>query len=1398
MVMNRSLTSALFFALMAFAGVASAQIQLNFDAVEPTCHGFTNGSITVFATGGTGSYTYAWSNGANTATNAGIGAGTYSVTVTDAAQLSATASLDLGEPSAVVAAITSYNVDCSGSSGTLKATGFGGTPPYSYQWGGPNNSNNAEIAVIEPGNYFVTVTDSIGCQAVASFHVANRLTLEVNATDIPCAIYPDGGAIEAVVEGGLTPYTYNWSNGAHTQSQQNIGAGIYSVTVTGSNGCTISGQDTVDIPTPLNVEVVWLTPACGGNDNGVATVQASGGTPPYTYNWTTFSPAKVGATQTGLAPGTYYVCTFDANHCQKDLWVTIPATNGLDVQLHVNSAKCVGIDNATATAVVNPLGSGYVYHWTLVTPDSTVIDTTGPVKLSSLAAGTSVFVTVTDPVTGCSGSAQGIVGAHSNIDIAVTDVDIVCAGGFGSASAIASNGTPPYTYNWFYNNLLYAADTSAIYGLSAGAYLVSVTDSIGCKAQAVADIGIQSAPDAMIDGGHVLVCGDSLSTVQFINISKDPYNVIAELTWIVNGPHLDTIIHQQNQITFQLPVDDTITVQLIATSALGCSDTTTLIYNVPGYPQFSISLDSSSINCHGGAYQLDVVNGDSSYAYVWTPTVTLNPDPLHVLADPAAATVYTLTATDQNACTASDTITIAPFDSIFHLTLIQKQIQSCDDSVELFAGATLPAVIVWSQGSTILVGNPVVVPATPTPTVYTVTAITADTCIISDQVTVTGYGIDVQIGPGIDTVFCEGDSMKLDLLVTPANDSLTYLWSVTAPGVLSDIHSANPLLYGVPGQYTVTVIVTNVVCSDTLQFDVTIAPKVDLNQHIAADLCNGLDVAFTNNSGMLGIWNFGDGTPNSPEVNPIHHYPNAGDYQVVFTPNILQCVVPWDSTITVFADTLSADIKYNYQDCALQAVIQFEGITNHSGQFTWDWVFSNGSPSTSSIQNPVLTYTDEGMYTATLKVTDKNHCIATAMDSVRVDIVNDSLLQMLAICPDDSIQLNANGIDPAAHYVWTAMPADPTLDPNNPNPWVHPLVNTVYSVTINQGICTVKSSVDVNIHDGADVETTPDTVVCTEDLVTITASSHVSSGFEWSTSPNFSSIFAQTASVMVQPNGVYYVRNTNVACADVDTVRIDLLKPAIQVFPTDTSVCLGQSATLLLTNLTPDQILHYQWSPIQDTTASPIVTPTGNTTYTVTVTNQYGCTATLVFPTITVSTVSVDATIDGPDTLLTGQNTVLVATPGGNGTVISYEWDPAGSLSTPNEATTGATPTETTVYTVTVMTSEGCIATDTVTVHFRETGCVSPFIFIPNTFTPNGDDKNDYFRVRGIDITALKLIVWNRWGEIVFETDDPQTQGWDGTFKGKEANPDSFAWYVKLTCGNGDTYENKGNVTLIR
>jgi gliding motility-associated-like protein len=144
----------------------------------------------------------------------------------------------------------------------------------------------------------------------------------------------------------------------------------------------------------------------------------------------------------------------------------------------------------------------------------------------------------------------------------------------------------------------------------------------------------------------------------------------------------------------------------------------------------------------------------------------------------------------------------------------------------------------------------------------------------------------------------------------------------------------------------------------------------------------------------------------------------------------------------------------------------------------------------------------------------------------------------------------------------------------------------------------------------------------------------------------------------------------------------------------------------------------------------------------------------------------------------------------------SYSWTPTAGLATPNSQSTNALVNETTIFTLTV--SDGiCEVSDTVEVRVYTIICEDPYVFIPNAFTPNGDNYNDVLYVRGIWIEKMIFRVFDRWGEMVFESTDPNL-GWDGVFRGKKLDPDVYDYYLDVTCIGGLQSITKGNVTLMK
>ena len=328
------------------------------------------------------------------------------------------------------------------------------------------------------------------------------------------------------------------------------------------------------------------------------------------------------------------------------------------------------------------------------------------------------------------------------------------------------------------------------------------------------------------------------------------------------------------------------------------------------------------------------------------------------------------------------------------------------------------------------------------------------------------------------------------------------------------------------------------------------------------------------------------------------------------------------------------------------------------------------------------------------------------------------------------------------------------------------------------------------------VVTTP----CTNQAAFFDSSAVAPVSWLWYFDDGDSSI-VQNPTHLYDTTGTYNVQlitSTIHGCKDTAVVLVDFVGSNPVVINPNSTICNGNSS-----QLNASGGFSYSWSPptglSNPNIPNPIATPDSTTTYTVTVTsvNSLGDTcvqalSTTVFV-INPSTLVLTATVDD-DTLDQGQSTTIHAI---TDTTLQVTWTPSVGLSNSNSFNPIATPESTTTYTVTISNSAGCVVSATVTIYVISMKCNTADVFVPNTFTPNGDGQNDVLFVRGNELTELYFAVYNRWGEMVFETTDI-TKGWDGIFKGMQVDPAVFAWYLKAKCYSGNELEKKGNVTLIR
>ena len=262
--------------------------------------------------------------------------------------------------------------------------------------------------------------------------------------------------------------------------------------------------------------------------------------------------------------------------------------------------------------------------------------------------------------------------------------------------------------------------------------------------------------------------------------------------------------------------------------------------------------------------------------------------------------------------------------------------------------------------------------------------------------------------------------------------------------------------------------------------------------------------------------------------------------------------------------------------------------------------------------------------------------------------------------------------------------------------------------------------------------------------------------------------------------------------------QFEVFKEPILVFlNTSSSICEQDTTMLELINI-GGTLLFYDWQPQAtiisgENTATPAVSPDANQEYTVMVTNELGCSLSLSTSVDVNTEIPPLAISADPDTLFEAGSVLLEATADPDYT---YLWSPGQGLNNITISNPVAWVDSTVTYELMVTDGNGCSNTAEITLRVF-TECITPYIFVPNAFSPNGDLLNDELFVRGNLIDELNFAIYNRWGEKVFETQD-QSVSWDGTYKGKPLSPDVYAYYLEVRCFNGETYFEKGNISLIR
>ena len=480
------------------------------------CYGMASGSATIAPGGGNGSFTYAWSNGASSATVSNLSAGTYTVTVTDGENCAATKTVTISQPADLVVNTSATAQTAPGvNDGTATAAVSGGAGAYTYNWN--NGETTPAITGLAPGNYTVSVTDENGCTKIKTVTVnafGCAVSAAISGTDVTCNSANDGSASISLAN-AAGPLEFLWSNEETTEEITGLAPGTYAVTASDANGCEIVTSIEIEQPGVLNANATTTAVTAAGANNGTATANPTGGNGPFTYLW---SNGETTATITGLASANYTVVVTDANGCEAEQTVPVaPFACTAVANISANDVRCNGMNDGQATATLNGGLSPFTYLWSNDETTATV---------SSLAPG-AYTVTINDAVN-CPAIAEVTIAEPEVLETEVGSlVNASCGENDGMASVAATGGSLNYAYTWSNGET-----TAAVANLAPGTYTVSVADANDCLATLEVEIGVDDneAPVVLTQNVTLALNASGTASVtpsQVDNGSNDNCNIAA-------------------------------------------------------------------------------------------------------------------------------------------------------------------------------------------------------------------------------------------------------------------------------------------------------------------------------------------------------------------------------------------------------------------------------------------------------------------------------------------------------------------------------------------------------------------------------------------------------------------------------------------------------------------------------------------------------------------------------------------------------------------------------------------------------------------------------------------------------------------------------------------------------
>ena len=1220
-------------------------------ALPVKCFGTSTGTILAGATGGTGAYNYLWtSNGFTTATVANVVAQTHTIVITDAKNCSVTRTVIVTEPTDISLTSTVVASNCNQLDGSACVTAIGGTPTYSYSWAGGQTTScvNAQAA----GTYTINVIDANGCLKTLAATIPNISGPSISVTnviDVACFGGATGSATTSI-SGGTGPFLYQWSGSANNQVSpiaSNLPMGVHTVTMTDqATGCKASASVTINQPTQLTVNVTATQPKCFGATNGSGFAVANGGTPMYTYTWTT-PGASNGTTSDQAGQGNYNVTVKDAKGCIAIGSMTLTNPPMMISSVTQTNVSCFGLCDGQAVASVTNAVLPVNYTW---------IGGASPVfsqLLSTGCAGT--YTMIATDFNNCTASTLINITQPNQLTANITSSgSVTCNGGNdGYAGVTPGGGTTPYVIDW----QPFGGSGTTATSLTAQSYTATVTDAHNCVASANVTI-LEPAPlNASLGTGNpkcfsecngtgtvttsggagaisflwypglevgnfanTLCAGNHSVEITYNNVCKtiktftltQPQQLIAipnptNSTCGNNNGHVlanvsgGTIPYQGFQWSNGPTTVTNYSVyagaySFTVTDANNCKAYTSGLVNDVSGPVVAV-VTQTNVKCYGennGSAYATIAGGTPTYSISWDNGNPLSATTQTVTGLPAG--LYNISVKDALGCVGSSSVLITQ-PPILNSAITQYSNVTCfglsDGSATIIhnGGGTPNYQCVWT-------------PAVANNTVFAVTGLSAGTytatitdqqgCTTSKQISIFQPSPLVITNVSITPIPCFGQTGSIDIDATGGNAPYSYTWTPT----LSNSDFVTNLAQG---GYSVYIADTKGCNTQTI---VSIQQPPPLIANISSSIAtcgnaNGAATITANGGTQI--------TPANPYSYNWSTTPISTNTVVTgLAPGIVfNCIVTdgngcnltqtltiqSSATPTITSLTSTPPTCAGYLDGTI--TINYAGGTPNY-IVTWATPIVNPIPFGTPALTQSVTGIGAGIYSATLK--DVYGCTTNSVVAINAPLpllINPSA--NLTICYGQGTDVYApasGGTQPPVYsYTWTASNGIP-LGNNTAGPYhVTPTVTTTYTVQLtNQNNClAVPKVITVNVTPSLSAVAST-TTICDKDAATLIPGV-VSPGnggpyqYTWTPGVSTTSLASVTGTAASSPQ--YYSVIVGDGCsipatAVVFTVNVNPLPNGVISASTPT-ICAPDNVTFSLTPTVPGSY-SFDWDLANKTT----------------------------------------------------------------------------------------------------------------------------------------------------------------------------------------------------------------------